>query len=349
MENNDGCIVLTYNENIKTEMPLCIIQDISFPEKISKEMKSTENIKIKKEPKDELLEYFLEYIFGYDSFREGQLDSIKRILLNKDTITLLSTGAGKSLIFQLAAFLLPGVAVIIVPIKSLMHDQVENLERRGITRAIGISSDMETSEKERAQRLLSHGQYLFIYVAPERFLIDDFRNFLRDFTKKYIISIIVIDEAHCVSEWGHDFRTAYLTLGKNSRDYCKNRDGITPPLIALTGTASENVLLDIKEDLEIKEDDAIISSETFDRKELHFNISKCKTHEKFSCVKNIIIKELPEKLKTDSILISKGKATESGILFCPFTTNNERGVNYYITKIKENFPEFGEICAVWHD
>lgn len=285
-------------------MPLCIIQDISFPEKIAKEMKSAENIKINKIPKTELLKYFLKYIFGHDKFNEGQPDSIKRILLNKDTITLLPTGAGKSLIFHLATLLLPGVSIIIVPIKSLMHDQVENLERKGISRAIGLSGDISRSEKEKVQRLLSHGQYLFIYVAPERFLIKEFRNSITEFTKEYIISIIVIDEAHCVSEWGHDFRPAYLTIGKNSRSYCQNRDGFIPPIIALTGTASENVLGDIKEDLEVKDDDSVICAETFDRGELRFNIYKCSPDEKYSRLKDIVNKELPEKLEALSYLFS---------------------------------------------
>jgi ATP-dependent DNA helicase RecQ len=342
---NEANLILTYNENIETQKSLCIIQDISFPRIITKELKSSENLKIIQEPSNEQLEYFLKYIFGYSSFREGQVDSLKRILLNKDTIALLPTGAGKSLIFQLASLLLPGVSVIVVPIKSLMHDQVENLERKGITRAIGLSGDIESrSEKEKVQALIHRGQYLFIYVAPERFLIDEFRDTLQEFTKKYLISLIVIDESHCVSEWGHDFRPAYLTVGKNSRIYCKNKDGFIPPLLALTGTASENVLLDVKEDLEIKDEGAVISSETFDRKELHFNIIKCKTDEKYLCVKKIIEKELPEKLKTDSIFKLNGKSTKSGIIFCPFTTNKEtnpRGVEYFIEKIKE---DFGNIC-----
>lgn len=343
--DNEASIILTYNENIKTKRPLCIIQDISFPRIIKKELKSAENIKIVQEPSIEQLEYFMEYIFGFSSFREGQLDSLKRILLNKDTITLLPTGAGKSLIFQLATFLLPGVSIIVVPIKSLMHDQVENLERKGITRAIGLSGDIESrAEKEKVQRLFYHGQYLFIYVAPERFLINEFRYWLREFTKEYFISLVVIDESHCVSEWGHDFRPAYLTVGKNSRIYCQNKDGFIPPLIALTGTASENVLLDVKEDLEIKDEEAVISSETFDRKELHFNIIKCKTDEKYLCVKNIMEKELPQKLKTNSLFELNGKSTKSGIIFCPFTTNKEtnpRGVEYFIERIKE---DFGNIC-----
>jgi ATP-dependent DNA helicase RecQ len=344
-DDNEVSIILTYNENIETKKPLCVIQDISFPRIITKELKSAENLKIVQEPGIEQLEYFLKYIFGYSSFREGQVDSLKRVLLNKDIITLLPTGAGKSLIFQLATFLLPGVSVIVVPIKSLMHDQIENLERKGISRAIELSGDIESrSEKEKVQRLFYRGQYLFIYVAPERFLIDEFRDTLREFTKEYLISLVVIDESHCVSEWGHDFRPAYLTVGKNSRIYCKNKDGFIPPLIALTGTASENVLLDIKEDLEIKDEGAVVSSETFDRKELHFNIIKCKTDEKYLWVKNIIKKELPEKLKTNSLFKLNGKSTKSGIIFCPFTTNKEtnpRGVEYFIERIKE---DFGNIC-----
>ncbi len=346
IDNDDKVsIILTYNENIDARKPLCIIQDISFPRIIRKELKPAENIKIVQEPSVKQLEYFLEYIFGYSSFREGQVDSLKRILLNKDTITLLPTGAGKSLIFQLATFLLPGVSVIVVPIKSLMHDQVENLERKGITRAIGLSGDIENRfEKEKVQRLFYQGQYLFIYVAPERFLINEFRHSLREFTKEYLISLVVIDESHCVSEWGHDFRPAYLTVGKNSRTYCQNKDGFIPPLIALTGTASENVLLDVKEDLEIKDEGAVISSETFDRKELHFNIIKCKTDEKYLFLKNIIEKQLPERLETKDLFELKGKSTKSGIIFCPFTTNNEtnpRGVEYFIERIKK---DFGNIC-----
>ena len=346
---DENAITLTYYENIETNNPLCIIQAISFPKRILKELKTIENIKITTEIKDETLEYFLNYIFGYDSFWEGQLDSLKRVLLNQDTITLLPTGAGKSLIFQLATLILPGVSVIIVPIKSLMQDQVENLERKGISRAIALSGDIEgRREKEKIQRMIDEGHYLLIYVAPERFLIDEFRNSLREFTKKFLISLIVIDEAHCVSEWGHDFRPAYLTVGKNSRIYCKNKDGSIPPLIALTGTASENVLLDVKKDLEVEDADAIISPETFDRKELHFNIIKCNSGEKYKYVKEIFEKELPEKLKTKTLLESNGKSTKSGIIFCPFTTNrktNPRGVEFFIERIKE---DFGDICEPYH-
>jgi RecQ family ATP-dependent DNA helicase len=349
VENITCSILLTYNENIESTAPLCIIQDISFPKIISNELKSVENLCITTEPNNSDLNYFLEYIFGFNTFRDGQYESLKRILLNKDTITLLPTGAGKSIIFQLATLLLPGISLIIVPIKSLMQDQVENLERKGISRAVSLSSDIESrNEKDKIQKLIYEGHYLFVYIAPERFLINDFRNSLREFTKKYIISLIVIDEAHCVSEWGHDFRPAYLTVGKNSRIYCQNKDGFTPPLIALTGTASENVLIDVKEDLEVKDEDAVISSETFDRKELHFNIIKCESDEKYLNVKKIITEELPKKLGSESIFNLDGKSTKSGIIFCPFTTNKEsnpRGVEFFVAKIKE---DFGDICKPYY-
>ena len=337
----DADIVITYDENLESSKPSCIIQDISFPRRIATELKEVNNLKIKDEIDSGTLKYFLQYIFNYSDFREGQLESLKRILIGKDTITLLPTGAGKSLIFQLAIFLLPGIAVTIVPIKSLMQDQVENLERKGISRSISLSGDIELkSEKDKIQKLIYGGQYVLIYVAPERFLINDFRNSLRELTKHHIISLIVIDEAHCVSEWGHDFRPAYLTVGKNSRVYCKNKDGIIPPIIALTGTASENVLIDVKEDLDIKEEDAIISPETFDRKELHFNLVKCDSDEKYLKVKEIIQKDLPVKLKIDNVLEISGKSTNSGIIFCPFTTNKEsnpRGVEFFVERINEDF------------
>lgn len=346
VSEENASIIITYNENIKSKKPLCVIQDISFPRIISKELKEIENIKIESEIESETLEYLLNYIFGYESFREGQLESLKRILMNKDTIALLPTGAGKSLIFQLATLLLPGIAIIIVPIKSLMQDQVENLERKGISRAIALSSDIDNrQEKEKVQKLLYGGQYLLVYVAPERFLIEKFRNSLREFTKKYLISLIVIDEAHCVSEWGHDFRPAYLAVGKDSRRYCENKEGFIPPLIALTGTASENVLIDIKEDLEVKDDGSIISPETFDRKELHFNLIKCDSDEKYLEVKKIIERDLPNKLKTESLLDINGKLTSSGILFCPVTTNKEsnpRGVEFFVERINEDFGDISK-------
>ncbi len=346
----EASVAITYNENIDSSIPACIIQDISFPKIISKKLKEgVENLKIKSAISSNTLKYLLEYIFGYDSFREGQLDSLKRVLKNKDTITLLPTGAGKSLIFQLATLLLPGMTITIAPIKSLMQDQVENLEKRGISRAIGLSSDIETKrERDMVQKWIYEGQYLIVYVSPERFLINDFRASLREFLKKYLVSLIVIDEAHCVSEWGHDFRPAYLTAGKNSRFYCKNRDGFTPPLIALTGTASENVLIDVKEDLEIKAEDAIISPETFDRKELNFNIIRCHSDDKYLEVKQVIEKDLPRKLNNESILSPRGKLTNSGIIFCPVKTDKEsnpRGVGYFIGKIGE---DFGEVCKPYH-
>ena len=175
-------------------------------------------------PKEEDLQYFLEYIFRKPSFWEGQYDGIIRILQNKDALLLLPTGAGKSLVYQLASLLLPGRTVVVDPIISLMEDQIDNLAMMGIDRCIAITSQIgNPQDRTRVLQLFGQGEYIFAFVSPERFQIDEFRESLRTLTVHTPIAMIVIDEAHCVSEWGHDFRTAYLNIGKTSREYCKPR------------------------------------------------------------------------------------------------------------------------------
>ena len=161
---------------------------------------------------------------------------------------------------------------------------------------------------------------------------------LSDLTKKCSISLIVIDEAHCVSEWGHDFRPAYLTLGTNARKYSKSENGDIPTVVALTGTASDNTLIDIQKDLDITDKHAIITPTTFKRKELHFNIKKTESKQKYIEVKNILKDILPLKFNRNFEDIKKinGNDTISGIIFCPFTgklnlwgQRNEFGVMSY--------------------
>ena len=187
------------------------------------------------------LEYFLGYLFGMPSFREGQIDALSRILRGKDTIVLLPTGAGKSLIFQLAALLLPGICIAIDPLVSLIDDQIDNLKRQGIDRAVGITAEL--SKRNRIETVLARfgaGQYLFTYVSPERLQTPSFREALRQAGAFTAFNLIAIDETHCVSEWGHDFRTAYLNLARTVRAYCSAGKTV-PPLVALTGTASRSV------------------------------------------------------------------------------------------------------------
>ena len=192
---------------------------------------------------------------------------------------LLPTGAGKSMAFQLASMLMPGICLVVAPLVSLIEDQLDNLRGVGIDRAVGITRRLSPKEKQAALRCLGRGSYVFCYVAPERLQMDDFREALRAITAGSSISLIAIDEAHCVSEWGHDFRTSYLNVARNARRFCE-RDRIVPPLLGLTGTASRSVLKDVQHELGIEDFGAVITPRSFDREELDFRVIPCRSSEK---------------------------------------------------------------------
>ena len=175
------------------------------------------------------------YILSFvkNNFGKGSGKQSKGPYDKKIPLCYCRPGGGKSIAFQLAALLLPGRCVVVDPIISLIDDQIDNLRKVGIDRTVGITGQIQSSEeREQILRAFSSGHYLFCYVAPERFQITRFREALRALTVVTPISLIAIDEAHCVSEWGHDFRTAYLNLGRVSREYCKLQ-GAVPPLILL--------------------------------------------------------------------------------------------------------------------
>lgn len=273
------------------------------------------------------LEYFLRYIFRKDTFWEGQFDAISRTLEGKDSIVLLPTGGGKSIAFQLASFLLPGRTVVIDPIVSLMDDQIDNLASIGVDRCIAITSQIENVEdKMRANTLFGQGEYLFAYIAPERFQTVEFRESLRSLTVHTPVALIAVDEAHCVSEWGHDFRTAYLNIGRISRQYCES-NGLVPPLLALTGTASRAVLRDVQRELNIKDFEAIITPKSFDRSELKFHVFNSSSSEKSARLIGLLNNKLPGIFSTSTTTFYQpdGLRTYSGLIFCPHV-NGEFGV-----------------------
>lgn len=319
-ENNTNCTVISYNENLQNISSKIIIQDISFSKLISQPSRTIE-LKFLPEPSEENLEFFLNYIFRKQSFREGQYETIARSLQGKDTIVLLPTGSGKSIAFQLSAILMPGVAVVIDPIVSLVEDQIENLYRIGIDRVMGITSLINNTQvKSAIINAFGMGEYLLCYIAPERFQTEEFRNAIKSLTTCTPIPLVAIDEAHCVSEWGHDFRTSYLNIGRTSRNYC----GIgnkNPCLVALTGTASNTVLRDVQRELQITDYNAIITPKTFDRKELNYHVIKCSSGEKNEILSTILKRYLPDKFMTSdvSFFSCRDELTNGGLVFCPHT------------------------------
>lgn len=224
------------------------------------------------------INYFIQNIFRKSGFREGQLPIISRALQQKPVIGLLPTGGGKSLTFQIPVFLQPGLSLAVDPIKSLMEDQVRVLKENLIDCCDYINSNL--SRESKAKKLIDfrYGETLLLFVSPERFVMSDFRDILKNIdSSKYglTFSYCVIDEVHCLSEWGHDFRSTYLMLGKNAQTYAKTRSGKPVALIGLTATASFDVLADIERELQIKHDDianAIIMIENTIRPELFFRV-----------------------------------------------------------------------------
>ena len=264
-------IVESFTAEVKARNTVTIRS--SFSQKEPRLIKSAKPIayKVEENEQPKALVYFLQNIFRKEMFREGQVNILRRSLKQENVIALLPTGAGKSLTYQLSTLLQPGIVLIVDPLKSLMKDQNDNLKIAGLDSTIFINSSIKTPiEREDKSEKMVKGFYQFVFISPERLQIPEFRDYLRKMTDTFF-TYCVVDEAHCVSEWGHDFRTSYLRLGKNAREYCKTlSDNI--PILGLTGTASFDVLADVQRELEINDESAIVAPAKYERKELNFEI-----------------------------------------------------------------------------
>src|ERR1041384_5793613 len=178
--------------------------------------------------------------FGLDKLRPGQAEVMRSVLEGNNALAIMPTGAGKSLCYQLPSLPLPGTTVVVSPLISLMKDQVDKLEEAGLE-ASQLNSALTTEEREENLEEIKTDKSDFIFVTPERFTNQEF---LRDL-RKQDINFVVIDEAHCISEWGHDFRPAYLSLGASVKTL-----GL-PPVLALTATATPQVTADIEKQLDL--------------------------------------------------------------------------------------------------
>lgn len=262
--------------DIKSERNIYTTDKIQYRNLVSTNERGvySDNIETK-----ELLEYFLQLIFRKEGFRPGQLPILNRALQNKSVIGLLPTGGGKSLTYQLAAMLQPGVTLIVDPLRSLMKDQYDGLITAGIDCCAYINSSLPKSKKYNAERRMEESRLLFIFLSPERLAIYKFREKLKNMYELNVyFSYGVIDEVHCVSEWGHDFRFSYLHLGRNLYNYVRSKDSIIS-LFGLTATASFDVLADVERELSGNgafplDSETIVRYENSNRLELQYKIEK---------------------------------------------------------------------------
>jgi ATP-dependent DNA helicase RecQ len=245
-------------------------------------------------PRQELVESFVQDYFRKSSLREGQYEILARILTGQDVVGLLPTGGGKSLTYQVAGLLLGGLTIYVSPLKSLLQDQHERLVDLGIELAQPISSALDADQRARANALLTSGGIRYLLIAPERFLIESFRHNLNQFRAQYgEVCQVVIDECHCVSEWGHDFRPAYLSLSRIVKERTE-RLGVSAPLIALTGTASTIVLADVQRELGIVGAESVIRARRLDRDEIALECVKLPQKDKHHAIRDLASRFLTE-------------------------------------------------------
>lgn len=242
-------------------------------------------------------------------FREGQAGIIGSALARKGTIGLLPTGSGKSICYQLSAVLQPSISFVVCPIKSLMYDQKADLDAIGFTRSNFITSDLKPDQKARVQNDYGRGKYFFVFISPERFQTHKFRAEMAAIGLDRSFAYAVIDEAHCLSEWGHDFRTSYLNLSKTISRLAPNAS-----YIGLTATASVNVLKDIQTEFGVLDENVRTPIE-FTREELSFHVIDDfgkKSQAALSLVKTMEAKWCAE------------GSSKAGIIFTP-TVNGPQG------------------------
>ena len=233
----------------------------------------------------------LKVYFGYDSFRDGQESIINAILAGRDVLAIMPTGAGKSICYQVPALMLPGITIVISPLISLMQDQVKALNEAGIHAAF-INSSLSELQISKALRLASEGTYKILYVAPERLESREFA----DFAARADISMVTVDETHCISQWGQDFRPSYLKIV----DFV-DRLSTRPIISAFTATATEEVKNDIACILKLKNPNVVVTG--FDRENLYYIVESTKRKDDF-------VVDYVEKHRQDS-----------GIIYCATRKN----------------------------
>jgi ATP-dependent DNA helicase RecQ len=251
--------------------------------------------------------------WGYSHFRPLQEDIIRSIVSGKDTLALMPTGGGKSITFQVPAMAKEGICLVITPLIALMKDQVDNLKKRDI-KAIGIHSGLTYEEINIALDNCIYGDFKFLYVSPERIGTEMFRARVQ----KMNINLVAIDEAHCISQWGYDFRPSYLKIA-DLKNFLPNI-----PFLALTATATSEVVKDIQEKLKFKNFNVLKTS--FERKNLVYVVRE--TEDKLNYLLNII-----SKIQGSGIIYARNRLKTKEL--ASFLQKNQISADYYHAGLKD--------------
>lgn len=273
------------------------------------------------------LEATLKQYFGYATFWPGQRQVIEQILSGRDAFVLMPTGGGKSLTYQLPALLLPGLTIVVSPLIALMQDQVERLRANGIS-ATFLNSSLSASERSRREHAALNGDLKLLYVAPERLLTDEFIAWLDQVKAQVGLSLLAVDEAHCVSEWGHDFRPEYRQLSRLRLHYSD------VPMMGLTATATERVRDDVVDQLRLHNPYLHVAS--FDRPNLHYTVRPKTRHAYHDLV------EILRKYTDESIIIYCGTRQNVDDLSAALVRDGIRALPYHAGLTNEERAEHQE-------
>ena len=284
---------------------------------------------------------FARNVFGYNDVHSDQKKVLQRVLSGLATLALMPTGSGKSFCYWLPALLRPGLSIIISPLNALMRDQLHSLQEHGINSSAVINADLQGREKDALYVDAKAGKLRMLFISPERIRIRKFREELAQIVAHVPINYLVVDEAHCVSEWGHDFRPAYLGVNEFANRLREQNPGLS--LIALTATAGQNVKQDMMRVLDLHEED-VISAKQFDRANLSYQIVKVAGYRnKQDAFRKALTHDLPIATGATSfnkVLASKEGATGVGLTFAIYADPHGKhswqdGVPHYLQLSRE--------------